>query len=114
MINIENDAGHCRASLRRYTSSIVFRADFKVALAVEANRAYFRSFSAYAYMAAVAALPYRYATLAENFMSLHIAQQSTVALVFSMAATPRNCSARAWKPSSSASLAKRSYMSVHS
>ncbi len=80
MINIENDAGHCRASLRRYTSSIVFRADFKVALAVEANRAYFRSFSAYAYMAAVAALPYRYATLAENFMSLHIAQQSTVAL----------------------------------
>ena len=67
-------------------------------------------------MTAVAALPDVDTTLAEHFHRLDVVQQGTVAFLVVLldGRYATELSASSWKPSSSASRAKRSYMSVHS
>lgn len=97
-------------------SSIIFRVDFKVALGVIAGGADFGGLGAHNDVAAVAALPHFYFALGKHFCHFNVVQQGAVALfvMLSMAPTRRNRAASSGKPSSSAVLAKLSYISVHS
>ena len=94
----------------------VFLTNLKVSLSVLTNGAGVGSHSRDDQVTAVAALPHDHTGLFKDGLGLHILQQLAVALLMGLleAATPRNCSARSWKPSSSASFAIRSYISVHS
>ena len=61
--------------------SIIFLADFKIALRVEAYRTYLGCFRTYYYVTAVAALPHCHAALFEHFHCFNIVEQGTVALL---------------------------------
>ncbi len=71
-------------------------------------RTYFRSSCTNYDVATVTAFPYLNFALLKYLLRFNIVKKCSVSLfmsLFSIAATPLNCSASSWKPSSSASLA---------
>ena len=99
-----------------FLSLIVLCVNFKIALGMVAGGANLRGLLAHDDVTAVAALPHLDLALGEDLRHLHIVQQGTVALLVMLfnGGDRRKRWASSWKPSSSAVLAKPSYISVHS
>lgn len=97
-------------------SSIIFRVDFKVALGVIAGGADFGGLGAHHDVAAVAALPHFYFALGKHFCHFNVVQQGAVALFVMLFNSSHQAEpgSQFGEASSSAVLAKLSYISVHS
>ena len=95
---------------------VVLGVYLEVTLGVSAYGANFRSLGANNDVAAVTAFPNLNFALLENLSGFDVLQKGTITLFMMLLdfATMRNLAARALKPSSSAVLAKSSYISVHS
>lgn len=95
---------------------IILFSYFEVALRVIANRANFRSFRAYYDMTAISAFPNLDLALFEYLRCFNVVEQCAVSffVVFFNLANGSKLSSQFRKPSSSAVLAKPSYISVHS
>lgn len=99
-----------------FPSSIIFRVDFKVALGVIAGGADFGGLGAHHDVAAVAALPHFYFALGKHFCHFNVVQQGAVALFVMLfnGSHQAEPGSQFGEASSSAVLAKLSYISVHS
>lgn len=104
------------AAFPMFYGSIVVAVNFKKAPGVQTGGTHLRGGSPHHDVAAVAAFPHLNFALFKDLGSLHIVQQGAVALLMALlnGATRRNLAANSGNPSSSAVLAKPSYISVHS
>ena len=96
--------------------SIVLRVNLEIALGMVTGGADLRGLLPYHDVAAVAALPHLHLALGKHLRHLHVAQQCPIALLMVLLNGPHQAESlgQLMKPSSSAVLAKPSYMSVHS